>query len=372
MVSNVKSKLLAICIAGMLGMSFFISIVPGVKSSNDIIVSTLTSHLPIRINNNFDLANNSTSGAGTIGDPYVIENLNINGTIAGCSIIIANTNQYLIIRNCTASICPVNSFIYILNVTNCIIFNNSYDLGLGFTGMFGIFIDSSSNITITQNYIIYPYYSGITVQYSTGSNINNNTIQWIDPSCTYMNESAGIILGISNCTVYDNIINYCGNGIRYILMYDAILFNNNISYNFGYGVMFDQFTTCSNNTLFGNIFINNTHQVYDGNLANHWNQSYPTGGNYYSDYSSYDNYSGAGQDVAGADGIGDESYAISGGSAVDYYPINLYPLIPSTPNNNTNLTEIGDIIFDMIPVIVIILFVVMIVTGVNKIYNRRR
>jgi hypothetical protein len=81
------------------------------------------------------------------------------------------------------------------------------------------------------------------------------------------------------------------------------------------------------------------------------------------------------QDIPGSDGIGDETYAISGGSAVDYYPLNLYPLtvpiIPPFGNNESNVSQLGDIIFDMIPVIFIILFIVLIVTQVNKIYKRK-
>jgi hypothetical protein len=77
-----------------------------------------------------------------------------------------------------------------------------------------------------------------------------------------------------------------------------------------------------NNTVFGNAFINNTFQAFD-NGANRWNESYPIGGNYWSDYFGFDNQSGPDQDLFGSDGFGDTPHAgISGPSGtLDHYPL---------------------------------------------------
>jgi nitrous oxidase accessory protein NosD len=48
-----------------------------------------------------------------------------------------------------------------------------------------------------------------------------------------------------------------------------------------------------------------------------WDDGYPSGGNFWSDYTGVDLYSGANQDVLGSDGIGDSPYATG---VVDRYP----------------------------------------------------
>ena len=50
--------------------------------------------------------------------------------------------------------------------------------------------------------------------------------------------------------------------------------------------------------------------VYDDRSDNHWNNNYPSGGNFWSDYIGVDNYKGPDQNIQGRDGIGDEIYMI--------------------------------------------------------------
>jgi len=53
--------------------------------------------------------------------------------------------------------------------------------------------------------------------------------------------------------------------------------------------------------------------------TNLWNATYPTGGNYWYDYTGADVFSGPNQDIPGSDGIGDVPYPC-GRSGTDYYP----------------------------------------------------
>ncbi|MGB7001909.1 MAG: hypothetical protein WBE22_07860 [Halobacteriota archaeon] len=65
------------------------------------------------------------------------------------------------------------------------------------------------------------------------------------------------------------------------------------------------------------------YQAMDGQYyQNEWDDGYPSGGNYWNDYTGVDFYSGANQDILGSDGIGDITYDISGSAgAQDRYPL---------------------------------------------------
>jgi hypothetical protein len=57
-----------------------------------------------------------------------------------------------------------------------------------------------------------------------------------------------------------------------------------------------------------------------------WDDSYPSGGNYWSDYIDVDVYHGVSQNIAGSDGIGDTPYVIDANN-IDHYPL----MSPWTP-----------------------------------------
>lgn len=115
---------------------------------------------------------------------------------------------------------------------------------------------------------------------------------------------------------------------------------NNISRN-SMGIYFSM---ASYNTIYHNNFLDNAQQARDeGN--NTWDNGYPDGGNYWSDYYGLDLYSGPGQNISGSDGIGDTSYSIPGGDCVDNYPLKwTFPdLTPPMinlvgPSNNSYVT----------------------------------
>jgi hypothetical protein len=109
-----------------------------------------------------------------------------------------------------------------------------------------------------------------------------------------------------------------------------------------------------NNTIFHNNFIKNAQNAIDTG-SNTWDNGYPAGGNYWDDYSGYDNYSGPAQNLSGSDGIGDTPYNISGGSNQDRYPfmklINEPPIadfswMPQNPITNQQVTFDASASFD--------------------------
>jgi parallel beta-helix repeat protein len=87
-----------------------------------------------------------------------------------------------------------------------------------------------------------------------------------------------------------------------------------------YGIYFHTQGPSNNNNIYHNNFINNTYNARDI-YTNTWDDGYPSGGNYWDDYTGVDNFHGPNQDIPGSDGIGDTPYNIPGGSNKDRYPL---------------------------------------------------
>jgi len=80
----------------------------------------------------------------------------------------------------------------------------------------------------------------------------------------------------------------------------------------------------SNNSIYHNNFINNTNQVFT-NSINTWDDGYPSGGNYWSDYNGTDLLHGPYQNLTGSDGIGDIPYTIDVNNHDNYPLMKPYP-----------------------------------------------
>ena len=82
----------------------------------------------------------------------------------------------------------------------------------------------------------------------------------------------------------------------------------------------------NNNTVYHNNFVDNTAQAFvQSSYNNSWDDGYPSGGNYWSNYGGFDVRSGPFQNVTGSDGLGDTRFV------VDLNNIDRYPLKKSWP-----------------------------------------
>jgi parallel beta-helix repeat protein len=154
---------------------------------------------------------------------------------------------------------------------------------------YGICLNSSSNYnSISGNNITNPYGTGISLDQSSENTLSQNNIA---------NNTDGILLSYSS----DNTIS-----------------GNNITSNYD-GIWL---ITSSNNTIYHNNLFNNTNQVgfWAESLENVWDNGYPSGGNYWSDYNGIDLFSGPYQNETGSDGIGDTMYVIDANNT-DHYPL---------------------------------------------------
>ncbi|MHA1846556.1 MAG: right-handed parallel beta-helix repeat-containing protein, partial [Promethearchaeota archaeon] len=172
-----------------------------------------TTHASILIQSNTELdafiSGEGFPGNGTLANPYIIENLEIDANATASAIDIQNTNEYLIIRNCSL-INANSSSAYIaglkltnatnINATNNTIFNNRY----------GVYMLQSSNNTIYLNNVSGNVEHGINVR--SISNDNHFFMNIIRE-----NGGDGYIqyLASSNTIEHNNITNNTGHGIHF-------------------------------------------------------------------------------------------------------------------------------------------------------------
>jgi len=132
-------------------------------------------------------------------------------------------------------------------------------------------------------------------------------------------EYGGVKVDLSNFTVISgNLLTHNGKGIWVGKSDRNIIFGNTlISNDHGFDVRY-----CNNNTFYHNNAINNTLQAYLVETINEWDNGYPSGGNYWSDYEGVD---------INRDALGDAQYTI------DSSNVDLYPLISIFSSFNTSL-----------------------------------
>ena len=142
---------------------------------------------------------------------------------------------------------------------------------------------------------------------------------------------------IDNCTITGNVIsgNWRGITAGRAETRDNILTNNTIRDNTFRGI---DINAVRNWQIYHNNFINNGEgNAYELGTNAVFDDGYPSGGNYWSDYHGNDVFNGPNQNIPGSDGIGDTQYSIpTTGDRKDRYPLmanagDLMPLSISVP-----------------------------------------
>ena len=177
---------------------------------------------------------------------------------------------------------------------------------------YGFYLYGMNNVTIEKTNIK-NFHDGIWLCSSSSNSISGNNVT--------ANNWYGIWLfsSSSNSISGNNIANN-GDGIFFYYSSSSnSISGNNIANNW-YGT---HLYSSSNNKFSHNNFIDNNFQqaavsVYSTSV---WDDGYPSGGNYWSDHVTVDDFCGIYQDELGSDGIVDEPYVI------DYNNRDNYPLL---------------------------------------------
>ena len=257
---------------GSYGDGIHISYSSGIMISNNIILESQHGVYASQ-SSNISITNNFVLNNGVVG-------------IGGAGIQLFHSSYSCIVGNRVANN-TIDGIIVSESSHNCFIANNT--VSNTFTHH-GISIwDSSSNNTVTNNIVYGSEMGGLFIGRSSCNNVLANNI-------AYDNQfGIGIWSAFpSNNTIYENIVR---NNTIGISLQDA-----------------------GQNRLYHNNFIDNQQQVSTLNSTNTWDDSYPSGGNYWSDYHGLDLYCNPFQNETGSDGIGDTPYVIDANNT-DRYPL---------------------------------------------------
>lgn len=200
----------------------------------------------------------------------------------------------------------------------------------------GIGVSYSSGDTVEGNFISNNF-NGLTVYLSNDILMANNTAFDNIGDCFWIysassnnnvynnslssNDGRGLWLDwTSGNEIKGNLISNNGDaGIRLSSSTGNLITENTISYN-GLDGGFS-LASSSGNLIYHNSVIDNSLQAYDDSKdGNQWDNGYPVGGNYWSDYNGSDDFSGPNQNIPGSDGIGDTPYEFEIDSW-DIYPL---------------------------------------------------
>lgn len=187
----------------------------------------------------------------------------------------------------------------------------------------GIWMEPNSDYNLIANNTIMENLNGIAGQLLHNTKIIGNTIEnnlmgmWIGPYSQ------------NNVISFNNIIDHWAEGIMMMQSTSNTFEGNNIvdnnqgGYWAGITIGFQHYNSSypSGNKFFHNNIANMGKQIgLVGSEPIIWDDGYPSGGNYWSDYNGNDFYYGPHQNLTASDGIGDTPYVIDSQN-IDHFPL---------------------------------------------------
>ena len=329
----------------LLAVLLTLSLHPLIDLPEDASAHTLRSPIYIEGDTNFTSANGVVGGSGFWNDPFIIEGWEINASTAH-GIEIRDTTAHFVIRDVFVHSGLSDYHGIILRAPNGRVENsliawnrfgvvpgwNTTVVGNAISNCYnGIFADSVAVVKIADNSFHQFAGDGIYVQHTGRVHISNNRGSfgragvYLDTSSyaivennLFFNNGYGVYIKRGSLhEVRNNTIRDSATGIWVDSSHNTIT-NNSVVTSWSHGI---QIQGGINNSVHHNSLIDNGHQAQDKVGSNQWDDGYPSGGNYWSDYIGLDVKSGPGQDQNGSDGILDSEYAISGENSVDRYPL---------------------------------------------------
>jgi len=244
---------------------------------------------------------------------FTVQNSSIGGELTDSGIYVNSAN--VTINNCVISQNKLGICLYYSN--GCTLTKNAIASNEGT----GVFIWTQSKTNLLENVISSNLYDGIFMRFVTDSNISGNRIT--------SNMQMGIWLSESSYNnIRENTIS--ANQLQGIYLWGASE-NNNISQNTITNNLEEgiHLYESNRNIIYQNNFINNVRQVESHISINTWDDGYPSGGNYWSDYVGVD---------ADRDGVGDTPYVIDDDNRDNYPLVHPYGSIRNLDTNLTYLT----------------------------------
>ena len=205
----------------------------------------------IEIHSDDEFSKYSSSGIGTMDDPYILTNYTLTGQFYGFSI--HSTTKHFVITNCTIEICYEGINLENVATGTAKIFRNNItydDCWVWETGPHaGITIYSSPEVNISNNIITSAGYEGIVIEDSKKCYIYNNTVS---------GHNQGIILEYSDSSIINR--NTLFHNTEAILCFDSHFVNvtNNICRDnevSGISIMGSNFAKIRNNICYNNNWI---------------------------------------------------------------------------------------------------------------------
>jgi parallel beta-helix repeat protein len=240
----------------------------------------------------------------------------------GAPITTADRVTYVLTGNITGSV--------VVERNNIVLKGAGYVMG-GSAAEDGITLLGRSNVTV-RDMVLEGFHNGIYLNASVGNTLYGNNL-------TGNEDGIGLDFFSNNNVLSANHVANNSKGVWLDYSFSNVLSGNEIETN-GNGVelWFSSNNTLSRNNVTANKdegihiwnstgnrishnnVLNNALQVYNIGSNNTWDAGYPSGGNYWSESKGTDLYSGVYQNESGSDGICDTPYVIDANNT-DRYPL---------------------------------------------------